>query len=272
MKRVITGATGVALASASLAFARAPAHSALGPNIHPSTGVHAGSGIGYSVSYNWSGYAADPGTIGDTGTFTSVVGKWQVPEASCLGTPEENHAFWVGMDGFADSTVEQDGTFMLCNGVVATYWAWWEMYPTNDIVEVYQVFPGDFMSGSVAYANGKFKLTIADTTHKHSFTTTQKCGGGLVCARASAEWIGEDAGFGGSEGNLAEWTNKAGQQLLGFYAAFATETGGKKIAMGLTTGLWWVGMVNSSDAYYLAYPYAPGNQQQGFQDGWFAES
>jgi hypothetical protein len=282
MKRLITGAIGVALAAASLAFAGAPAVPALAnaPNHSPSTGIHGGPGCTYilcTVSYNWSGYAADPtgaGTAGPATTYTMVTGKWQVPEASCLGTPEENHAFWVGMDGFANSTVEQDGTFMLCNGVIATYWAWWEMYPTNDIVEVYQVFPGDLMTGTVTYASGKFKLTIADATHKHSFTTSQKCGGGLVCARRSIEWIGENAGFGGSEGNLAEWTNKAGQNELGFYAAFGTGAAGtKKTAMGLINGLWNIGMDTSgTGGYFLALPGNPGSQNQGFEDYWYHES
>ena len=64
---------------------------------------------------------------------------------------------------------------------VPSYYAWWEMYPTNDIQIAYGVFPGDFITASVTYASGKFKIVVNDTTtaHRHSFSTTQTCASGL---------------------------------------------------------------------------------------------
>jgi hypothetical protein len=269
MKRLITGAIGVAMAAASLAFG-APAAPALanGPN-HPARvgGAHGEPGFYYTRSTNWSGYAADASP-----TYTLVTGKWQVPAATCIGTADENQAFWVGLDGFDDSTVEQGGTFEECNGYTPEYWAWWEMYPTNDIQLKYAVFPGDFMAATVSYASGTFKITVADTTHKHSFTVKEQCAVGLTCARSSAEWISEDASFGGFAGNLAAWTNNKGQDQIGFYAGFATATGGKKTAMGNLRSLWNIEMVNSTDSGLLAEAGGTGSQEQGFQDYWYAES
>ena len=42
-------------------------------------------------------------------------------------------AFWVGIDGYSSSSVEQDGTLVECYRGTAYYYTWWEMYPTNAI-------------------------------------------------------------------------------------------------------------------------------------------
>lgn len=272
MKRLITGAIGVAMASASLAFAGAPVVPALSnhPNIPgPAAGIHGGPGYNVTVSTNWSGFASAP----NAGTFTSVRGSWQVPVATCIGSTDESHVFWVGLDGFGNGTVEQGGTFAYCAGTTPYYYAWWEMYPTNAITVVYDVRPGDFINASVVYAKGKFKITVADTTTKHSFSTSQKCASNVVCQRASAEWIGEAPYYGGyGTGNLAEWTNHHGQQQLGFYSGTAAMTGGTKTAIAKLPALWQIGMVNSNGTYYLADPGGFGTSGTGFQDYWYAES
>ena len=270
MKRLVTGVLGVAMAAASLAFAGAPAMPTLAANpyVPGPGGIHGGPGFRVTSSGNWSGYAAYTGT----GTFSSVSGKWQVPTATCLGTPDESHVFWVGLDGFGSGTVEQGGTYAICEGTTPLYFAWWEMYPTNDITVVYAVYPGDFIAASVVYAKGSYKITVNDTTPAHAtnFSTTQTCASNVTCARASAEWIAEAPTYGTTIGNLAEWTNTKGQNQIGFYAGFATPTGGKKAAMGAAPGLWQVAQVGASGT--LAAPGNPGSQKQGFQDYWYAES
>lgn len=50
----------------------------------------------------------------------------------------------MGLDGFNDATVEQDGTFAYCSGPQSTkpvYKAWYEMYPSNS-VNVFTVHRG----------------------------------------------------------------------------------------------------------------------------------
>ncbi len=144
-----------------------------------------------TYSLNWSGYAVTPPT--SSSKFTSVSSTFVQPSVKCpggvggqgLGTSE-----WVGLDGFDNQTVEQDGTDAFCGGsghTVPEYKAWYEMYPANS-ANVFDVNAGDSISASVTYKAGKFTLTIADTTSKASYTTSAACGN---CARTSAEWINE---------------------------------------------------------------------------------
>ena len=55
-------------------------------------------------SFNWSGYA-DSSTAG---AFTAVSGTWRQPATAC--SPEQRlTAYWVGLDGVDNATVEQLG-------------------------------------------------------------------------------------------------------------------------------------------------------------------
>ena len=104
---------------------------------------------------------------------------------------------WVGLDGFSNSTVEQDGTLAFCQGGTATYYTWWEMYPTNDIQLVgSSVAPGDKIVTSVKFAGGNYTLKVTDSTHPaNSFTAGRAVRHRPVtCANASAEWIAETVG------------------------------------------------------------------------------
>jgi len=83
-------------------------------------------GLSQVQSGNWSGYA-------DTGaTFSTATGHWTEPSVSC-GSQTSLAAFWVGIDGYSSSSVEQDGTLAECYQGSAYYYTWWEMYPSNAI-------------------------------------------------------------------------------------------------------------------------------------------
>ena len=77
---------------------------------------------GQAESTNWSGYA------GTTGTYTSVSASWTQPKGTCT-SGDQYAAFWVGLDGYSSSTVEQTGSEVDCVGRTAEYYAWYEMYP-----------------------------------------------------------------------------------------------------------------------------------------------
>jgi hypothetical protein len=135
-------------------------------------------------STNWSGYAV-------TGTsFTNARGSWKQPEVNCTETPNTYAAFWVGIDGYASGTVEQTGTIAVCTGTTATYYAWYEFYPTEDIVPIgsITVSPGDRISAEVGYNGSNFVLRITDDTTQKSFSTRGRVAG---AERSSAEWIAE---------------------------------------------------------------------------------
>jgi hypothetical protein len=136
-----------------------------------------------TISENWSGYAAT-----SSKAFTYVTASFVQPAITCPGVADQWTSDWVGLDGYNDQTVEQDGTFAHCGGTGDTtpkYQAWYEMYPA-DSVGVFAVHPGDIIDTSVTYASGEFTLTVSDLTTGKSATDVAACS---TCTRSSAEWI-----------------------------------------------------------------------------------
>jgi hypothetical protein len=133
-------------------------------------------------STNWSGYAAT------TGTYTSVSASWVQPAGTC-SRGDQYSAFWVGLDGYSSSSVEQTGSEVDCVGRTAEYYAWYEMYPGPSENYSNKVKAGDHFNASVTYeGSNEFSLYIADTTQGWSHTTTASLAG---AARSSAEVIVE---------------------------------------------------------------------------------
>lgn len=141
-------------------------------------------GLGTAQSTNWSGYA------GTTGTYTSVSANWIQPTGNCRNWFGSYYAaFWVGLDGYSSSTVEQTGSEVDCIGRTARYYAWWEMYPGGSVAFSNPVRPGDHFTASVTYiGNNQYTLTISDTTQAWTQTTTQTLAN---ASRSSAEVIAE---------------------------------------------------------------------------------
>jgi Peptidase A4 family len=140
-------------------------------------------GLTQVQSTNWSGYA-------DTGSgFSTVTGSWTEPGVSCTSTTSLA-AFWVGLDGYSSSSVEQDGTLIECYRGAAYYYTWWEMYPTNAIQVVGSTLhAGDSITASVVRSGTSYTLKVTDSSRSaDSFSTTQTCSS---CANSSAEWIAE---------------------------------------------------------------------------------
>jgi hypothetical protein len=140
-------------------------------------------GIKHEVSStNWSGYA------GTSGTYTSVSASWTEPTGKC-SSGDQYSSFWVGLDGYSSSTVEQTGSEVDCAGRTAEYYAWYEAYPNPSYSYSNTVRPGDHFNASVTYeGSSKFALYIADTTQGWSHNTTVTVSG---AARSSAEVIVE---------------------------------------------------------------------------------
>ena len=144
---------------------------------------HASAGLP-TLSTNWSGYAA----AATKKSFNFVQGTWTVPHVKCTGVANQWDSNWVGLDGFTDQTVEQDGTFAGCGGpthMTPYYNAWIEMFPAPSKRQFW-VKAGDSMKASVRFANGTFTLTISDMTSGKSSTVKATC---ASCTRTSAEWI-----------------------------------------------------------------------------------
>ncbi|HUC87967.1 MAG TPA: G1 family glutamic endopeptidase [Candidatus Binatia bacterium] len=153
-------------------------------------GNHRPTGISGSVSSeNWSGYAV----TGANGSFNSVTSSWVQPTVNCSVLPKENSysAYWIGLDGYSDQTVEQIGTEANCstNGQTS-YYAWYEMYPQNpyEIETNLAVAAGNQLSAVVQYnpasyvtirgrsrqvSNASYTLTLTNSSTGKSFSTTQ---------------------------------------------------------------------------------------------------
>ncbi|HTJ68076.1 MAG TPA: G1 family glutamic endopeptidase [Actinospica sp.] len=148
-----------------------------------------GGGVRHAdtTSTNWAGYAA-------TGsTYTSVTTTFTQPKVTC-SSGDQYSSFWVGLDGYSSSSVEQTGTEADCVGSTAEYSAWYEMYPAYPVTYSNTVAPGDTIVEKVIYeGSNKYELYLADSTRGWSHTTT-KTGS---FSRSSAEVIAEAPYSGG---------------------------------------------------------------------------
>jgi len=154
---------------------------------------------GSVTSSNWSGYAV-------TGkSFTKALGSWIVPKVKCGITPNSWSSYWVGIDGYADNTVEQIGTDSDCSSTTPQNYAWYEFYPNpSRLISNITVSPGDKMGATVSFGNSEYTLEIRDHTTGKFFRIIKK---GFTANRASAEWIAEAPSNGVSILPLADFTS-----------------------------------------------------------------
>jgi len=150
-------------------------------------------------STNWSGYAA----TGSSGAFKSVSSSWVQPTVTC-SSKSTYSSFWVGLDGYSNSALEQTGTEADCIGGKATYGAWWEVLPASESAYSVTVKPGDSLTATVTdNGNGTFTMTLADSTEKWTKTTTHAGSSGYQ--DSSAEVIAEATEVNGKIANLSNF-------------------------------------------------------------------
>ena len=150
-------------------------------------------------STNWSGYAA----TGATNAFKSVSSSWTQPAITCTSKATYS-SFWVGLDGYNNSALEQTGTEADCIGGKATYGAWWEVLPASESAYSVTVKPGDALTASVVdNGNGTFTMTLKDSTQGWTKTTTHAGSSGYK--DSSAEVIAEATEVNGKIANLSNF-------------------------------------------------------------------
>jgi len=208
VRALAIGAAGLTAAfSVPSAFAAAaPAHAASGQisaalASQESHGLHALTKLHSTTvsSTNWSGYAA----TGGSGSFTSVSASWVQPAVTCT-TKTTYSSFWVGLDGYSNSALEQTGTEADCIGGKATYGAWWEVLPASESAYSVTVKAGDSLTASVARnSSGTFTMTLTDSTEGWSKTTTHAGSSGYQ--DSSAEVIAEATEVNGRIANLSNF-------------------------------------------------------------------
>ncbi|MGC8618817.1 MAG: G1 family glutamic endopeptidase [Thermoplasmata archaeon] len=149
-----------------------------------------------SQSLNWAGYVITSSSY----SVGEVSASWIVPNVSTGGNSYA--AFWVGIDGYNDNTVEQTGILAEPSGhgphSSTVYEVWYEFYPASPVYASYTASPGDIVYATVSYSTGEFTTSIAVYSSLASyqdnspigpvFTHTQAVSGALD---NSAEWIVE---------------------------------------------------------------------------------
>jgi hypothetical protein len=149
---------------------------------------------------HWSGYDA---TSADD--YTAVQATWTQPSVNC--SQGGDVVFWVGLGGGTASSdsLQQNGTFVQCEGTTPVYSAWWETYPCNAITTYGgTVKPGDTITASTVNLGGdKYQLTVSDPTEGWSVDPTKTgCNGGT---EATAEVITETPEVGGGLASLPDF-------------------------------------------------------------------
>ena len=168
-----------------------PAPSASSQDRHGPIIIHERHGKNVT-SGNWSGYAV----TGAKGSVTDVKGSWIVPAiAGTCPSTNQYSSFWVGIDGYTSSTVEQIGTDSDCVNGKAVYYAWYEFYPHFSYTIPLTVKPGDTIFAEVtAQGKGQFTVTLTDKTTPGTFSKSAKI---PSADQSSAEWIAEAPYSGG---------------------------------------------------------------------------
>jgi Peptidase A4 family len=196
-------------------------------------------------SFNWSGYADATST---KGTFTRVSGSWTTPSVTC-SAEDQITSEWVGLDGYNDSTVEQDGTVSWCYQDVPTYFTWYEMFPAATVEVGTSLAPGDLITATVSRSGKKYTLKVTDSTNPaNSFTHKATCKTS-TCLDKSAEWISERPAF------------EIGIAPLADYGTWSL-TGASERARGTTGTIssykhsYKIKMLDATEAYFLATPSA----------------
>ena len=210
-------------------------------------------------STNWSGYAQSTKT---KGTFTAVKDYWTVPTVSTKPAGDQYSSDWVGIDGFSNDTLVQDGTEADNLGGTAHYDAWTEILPASEVViPGLNIKPGNKMEGLVEETKaGTWKMTVFDlTTGKSGGRTVKYSTPGL-----SVEAIHERPEVGGSLSTLATTGNVTFNPGSLSTAAPGTQTWKPllKVATGATLNE--IFMVANSGSPVIASPSAPSSNGEAF--------
>ncbi len=152
----------------------------------------------------WSGWIDDADS---SVALRFVTATFKVPTVTCTSA-DSQVSFWVGLNGFGSSTVEQTGVAAVCgpgpDGPIPEYVSWYERYPDGVNVKA-QVSPGDLIKVSVYFdsSTGNYDMALTDSDDSSADISVAKpCPSGHSCTNNSAEVIVEDPGGSPANGNI----------------------------------------------------------------------
>lgn len=144
-------------------------------------------------STNWAGYVAVSNITNPVkNSVTKVAGSWIVPTIT-IAKNNSYSAFWIGIDGYSNGTVEQIGTAHDSSSGVVQHYAWFEMYPGGSYsINGFPLAVGDTISATITYTgNGIFVMSLYNNTKKVFVTIPTAYTKSITAQRSSAEWIVE---------------------------------------------------------------------------------
>jgi hypothetical protein len=227
---------------------------------------------GTVCSTNWSGFAV----TGPNGSVSDVKGSWIVPSVTCASKKTATYSsYWIGIDGYSSSTVEQTGTDSDCSSGHGVYYAWYEFYPAGSVqISGFTVHPGDVVSAEVSYSSSTGQFTTTITDGSQHFSTSASVSG---AARSSAEWIIERPAlcsrFRCTLTSLSNFgTVSLGQDYTSVSGTnYATISGSSGAIGSFGSSVVRITMVNSSGKT-LAEPSTLTSDGTSFTETWYASS
>ena len=218
-------------------------------------------------SSNWSGYAD---VACGACAVRYVAASFTLPSVNCANSPDGSAvAFFAGLDGITDTTVEQIGATVLCSGGKATYLAFFEMFPLNPVA-FSGVHPGDAISVSVYFnaATKHWQLRLTDLTNGGKIAVNKACPAKSTCRNRSAEVITEAPSS--SNGTVLGLADFGQANYKGIQVTSRNGTHGAMVSNGLwtTDALIMLGSAGNT----LAAPGPVRNGGTAFQDTWQAAS
>jgi hypothetical protein len=156
-------------------------------------------------------------------------------------------AFWVGLDGYSDKTVEQTGVVADCYWDSATrkyqaeYNAWYQMAPdrqvyTGDGFGRLKPKPGTIVTATVTFDTAdkdRYRLTLTvtgDGATPETASAVQRCPEGSSCENRSAEWVAETVPEAKPSTKLVRLAAFSPWVLTSGHAVLRTSSGQKTVA------------------------------------------
>jgi hypothetical protein len=225
----------------------------------PSAPVAAVAGATQVDSANWSGYAQSGKT---KGKFKAVKDYWTVPTVNTAQSGKQYSSDWVGIGGYSENTLVQDGTEADNAGGTAKYDAWTEILPAPEVViPGLTIRPGDKMEGLVEETSaGVWNMTVFDLT-------TGASGGRTVSYNSSGqsvEAIHERPQVGGVLATLAKTPNVTFDPGSFSIASPGTQTWKPLLKPASGATLNEIFMTNNNGTAVIAAPSRPDSDNDGF--------
>jgi hypothetical protein len=253
-----TGAVLLALTVAGFGVPVAAAHA-------PGAAFGPSHSVSNTTSANWGGFAV----TSSVGSVTDVKGSWVEPKivGTCPLLTSAYASFWVGIDGYTSSTVEQIGTDSDCQLGSATYYAWYEFYPKGSVViTALTISPGDKIYAEAHWTGSNTVLTLDDITSGQNYTHTGSVTG---AQHDSAEWITEaPSGLGGILPLADFGTVYWGSAHTGIKNTCVATIGGVTMAIGKFANVHQITMLTVKGTATKASPSTLGTYGAGFSVKW----